>query len=103
MGVARGVSIAGGSETKDLVVKVEPGGRIRVRYAGSAPRAFFRIVQDQSAVAGGTLESHDGSVELVPAGKMTVSLRVNAQEKPRERVIEVQVGEEKEIVFEDGG
>ncbi len=102
VGVARGVSIVGGSETKDVVVKVQPGGRVRVRYAGSSPHSFFRVIQGESSVAGRQLEGHDSSVEVVPAGKMTVWLRVDAQSKPRERVIEVQAGEEKDVVFEDG-
>jgi len=72
VGVLRGVEIKGGAETKDLVLKVSPGARVRVRYSGKASSGSCHIVSDGVIVGLDGLENGTTKTFTAPAGRIQV-------------------------------
>jgi hypothetical protein len=102
IGVARGVTVRSGVTTEHILVRLEPGGRVRIRYEGEANYASFRLRSMDCYIAGAGVARGTSVVQVVPAGQLSVyRLPSGTGRGFKQRVVEVGVGEEKELVFHD--
>ncbi|MFN0006297.1 MAG: collagen binding domain-containing protein [Planctomycetota bacterium] len=98
VGLLRGITVKAGTETRDLVLTVEPGATLRLRYAGEAGYLHYRIRSGGIAVAGDGIPAGGNVEESVPAGMADIEVWW-PEKKHEERTIEVSIGERKELVF----
>jgi hypothetical protein len=102
VGVLRGVSVQAGIETRDLILTVAPGARLRVRYAGKEGYLHYRVLSQGTTIAGDGVAAGGSSETAVPSGRLVVECQWPGTASETKE-IEVAVGEEKELVFGGGG
>jgi hypothetical protein len=101
VGVLRGITVQAAIETRDLVVILEPGATLRLRYAGKKGYLQYRVVSEGTVIAGDGLPAGATSETAVPPGRIVVECGwPDAQSEKRE--VEVSAGEHKELVFGGG-
>jgi hypothetical protein len=98
---AKGVAVKAGENTSDIVLSLEPGAKLRLRYDGDQEKGWSEVQSDGVSVAGDWLVKGTPSVQIVPKGKLTVTLRHKAGVTTCTREVEVAAGEEKEVVLTD--
>lgn len=99
VGTLRGVEVRPGSSREDLVVRVQPGGRLRIRYFGPSTYANYHVYDGTTVVAANGLHRGTSELETVPAAKLRVELDAHAA-GTHERVLFVRPGESAEVVFD---
>jgi protocatechuate 3,4-dioxygenase beta subunit len=101
--ILRGVAVTAGSRTTGVVLSLEPGAKLAVRYEGAADQAYFSVFLDGLRIGSDMVRAKASSLQVVPAGKLTLELRPKGSGKKQVREITIDAGEEKEVVFADGG
>jgi hypothetical protein len=100
-GILKSVVVKAGEETADIVVAVGPGAMLRMRYEGAHPLASFTIFDDGVAVASEGLLRGTSSDQAIPAGHLIMQVRVQGLDGEREKKIDVDAGEVREIILTD--
>jgi hypothetical protein len=98
---AKGVIVSAGEKASGIVLSLEPGAKLRLRYDGDQEGAWSEVQSDGIRVAGDALVKGTPSVQIVPKGKLTVILFHKAGVTVCTREVEVAAGEEKEVVLTD--
>jgi hypothetical protein len=101
--VLRGVEVNAGSVSSGLVLTLEAGAKVRLRYQGPDDSAGVAVIQGGTVIARFGVAKGRVSIEVVPSGKLTLQLTGDDVHKPKEREIDLVAGEVKEIVFTDDG
>jgi len=110
-GALRAVEVVSGPETAGLVIPLEPGAHLRVRYDGPAPYATLHVHRDGVHCGLDTLQSGSSLRMVVPPGAVILSLSApdrSAHSIPypdlfaEERRLDAAAGEEVEVSFEIG-
>lgn len=99
--ISRGIVVDAGSRVTGVVLTLELGGKVRVRYDGTPASAAYDVLRDGVRIASGSLEKGVSSVQVVPKGRLSIELRRVGDTAKQSREIEVAPGEEKEVVFND--
>jgi len=101
VGSLRGVELVAGGDLHDLVIQLQPGARVRVRYAGEKGVASVRVVQD--GVVFGTDGVEKGTTKSLsaPAGSVKVVCRLGRNGKEVVRELTLKAGEVQEVVIKD--
>lgn len=97
--VARAVSLAAGAKVSGLVLTLEPGAKLRLRYTGPGAAPWFKVRSAGAVVVSDPLEKDKPSVVVVPAGKISIELRLEGDERVERRDLEIAPGDDKEIVL----
>jgi hypothetical protein len=97
-GIARHVFVESGATAEEVVVPVEPGGRVRIRYEGKEEYAQYRVYSGDAVVAADGIRTGTSDLHVVPAGTLIAKLSIRGEED-EERRISVLVGEETEVWF----
>lgn len=103
VGLVRAVAVTGGTETKDVVVGVSPGARVRVRYAGKAQTGSCHALSDGVIVGLDGIECGTSRSFVVPAGRVQVRFIQLQPKREQVRELDLAIGEEREVVFNDDG
>jgi hypothetical protein len=101
VGILRGVELAAGSDLHDLLISVQPGARVRVRYEGAQGYCSAQVVQDGVVVATDGVEKGTSKTFSGPAGSVKVVCRLGGNGKELVRELVLKAGEERELVFKD--
>ena len=101
VGVLRGVEIVGGGDSHDLVIQVQPGARVRVRYAGALDFCSVHVEQDGVPVALDGVEKGTSKTFSAPVGSVRVVARLGGNGKEVVRELTLKAGEEQELVIKD--
>jgi hypothetical protein len=99
-GVLRGVMVRAGVATQDLVLTLAPGAILRVRYAGQAERMWYQIRNDGALLALDEIRPGSSSERTVLPGRLLVEWNDGGTEV-QSKVVEIEPGEEKEVVLSD--
>jgi hypothetical protein len=99
--VLRGVLLGSAGSVTGLVLVLEPGARLRIRYEGSAPYGWFDVRRDGVRVVHNAVAQGTTSVQIVPRGKLTIEMSRGPGTQTQVREVEIAAGEDKEIVFPD--
>jgi hypothetical protein len=101
-GSLRGVSVQAGVETRDLVLTLRPGAKLRILYAGKHGYLNYQVLSEGMTVASDGIAAGRSAEAVVPSGHLVVECHwpSNGSET---KEIDVAVGEEKELVFGGGG
>ena len=102
-GTLEGVSVEAGSEITGLTVKVEPGSCVGVRFEGGVGEGFLTFIHGDVIVASELIHPPASLLVVVPARAATARFVRLSGDPPQERRVEVAVGDEKDIVFGNGG
>lgn len=98
IGLLGGLVLEDGTVLGDLVIRLEEGARVRLRYDGSHQYAMYRILSGHSLVAADGLHSGTSKLEVVPQGTVVVHLSY-FDEVLAEREITCEAGVECEASF----
>ena len=101
VGSLRGVELAAGGDLHDLVIQLQPGARLRVRYVGALDFCSARVVQDGVVFATDGVEKGTSKTFSAPVGSVTVVCRLGGNGKELVRELTLRAGEEQELVFKD--
>jgi hypothetical protein len=101
VGVLRGVEVVGGGDAHDLVIAVQPGARVRVRYEGAKGFCSTRVEQDGVVIATDGVEKGTSKTLSAPAGSVRVVCRLGGNGKEIVRELSLAVGQEQELVIRD--
>jgi hypothetical protein len=101
--VLRAVNLGSGEHLENVVLALESGARVAVRYDGHAAECFFRIFSGDAIVGANELSKGETGVRVVPAGKLRIEFSFGADAKQFSRDVDVIPGEAKEVVFTDDG
>ena len=103
VGILEDIEIAAGQEVGDLVVRLMPGGTVRVRHEGPEKFANIRLLHRGIQLKGDGLERSAAREFVVPAGTILVRMSYHeADLRTAERSIDVVAGQRVEVVFEPG-
>lgn len=97
VGVLRDVAVRADSETTALVLSLEPGARLRVKYSGDNGYLQYRVVSSGTTIGGDGVPAGGSQETVVPSGRLQVECQWAGKSETVE--IELAVGEEKELVF----
>ncbi len=99
MGTLRGIELAATVNREDLVIELVPGARVKLRYEGTHESGLVQLTQSGTLVAtDGVVRGHP-TLFTVPAGAVRLSFRLGEKEIVRD--LELQAGEERELVIRD--
>lgn len=92
--IRSGIQLAAGQQVVDLVLSLQPGGRLRIRYDGAAPYGQLRIHSDGFPVAADGIERGSDKTFVVPVGSLTVvcSEHMGSEKSSRSKSVEVTAG-----------
>lgn len=99
-GEALGVRVEGGSETRDVTVRAEPGGELRLRCDAPAEGGTFEVVRDGFDLPEVTLRRGVEFAYAVPPGEITVRFMGRGATEARVQTVDVAAGQSRPIVFE---
>jgi hypothetical protein len=98
--MSRDIVVEAGVRVSGIVLALERGAKLTVRYEGANPLGWFQVRRDGMDIAMDTISSKQTSqVQIVPAGKLTISLHLDERADALVRDVDVAAGEEKEVVF----
>jgi hypothetical protein len=100
-GILRGVELTSGSQIEGLVIEVSPGAHVRVRNESKAHVVSVNVLSQGVPVSLDGVEPGTSHVFVAPAGHVTVRFQAIKVEGKPERELDLAVGEEKEVVFDD--
>jgi len=101
--VMRAVTLGDGERREKIVLALQAGARLTVRYKGAADGCSFRMFSGDAIVGADELPKGEAGVRVVPAGRIRVELSFGPDAKRMSRELDVTAGEEKEITFGDDG
>jgi hypothetical protein len=96
-----GIALGPGDRVSGLVLKLEPGARLRVKYDGEQRKCHYDVRSNGLRVANDRVSKEQPSTQIVPKGKLTIEFTRGGATQAEIREIEVAAGEEKEVVFTD--
>jgi carboxypeptidase family protein len=67
-----GIRVEAGEEISDIVLRLNPGGKLRLRHEGKSPLVRYNVWAEGNCVASGEMLSGYNEMRIVPAGKLTV-------------------------------
>jgi hypothetical protein len=100
-GVLRGVELAPGTEAKDLVVEVSLGGHVRIRNDCKSRILSVTVQSGDIAVDSDGIEPGTAKTFTAPAGHLTLRVWLHPPPEEQKRELDLNAGEEKEVVFAD--
>jgi hypothetical protein len=100
-GSVRGVVVDSEGRSGDLVVRVEPGARLRIRYEGKATFGSLRVSSGSVPFMFNGLRTGTSTTCSVPAGHVVARFETRDPQRVQEKEIDLAVGDEKELVFSD--
>jgi hypothetical protein len=96
------LQIVADAEVKDLVLAVSPGGRLRLRYEGSASRVSIGVTAKGVLIGDrGWMKRGDHGAARVPAGSIVIEMTVDGNTLSLRKSVDFAPGEEKEVVLGD--
>jgi len=95
-----GLVVRSGEETRDLELRLEPGARLRVKFAGSEGHLRYRVLCDGVIVADDGMQAGGTSETVVPGGRIVVESFKRPDVRARQELVLV-AGEEREVVLDD--
>ena len=96
-GVRAGLRLDAGQRSDALELTVEPGGRLRVHYDGSAESAKIRIEHDGVCIVWGNVTRGSAPDWLVPAGKIRVLCTEGSDAQPVTSEVTISAGQLTEV------
>lgn len=95
------LTVVVGGEVRDVQLRLEPGARLRVRYAGTQPYGQIRVRQEGRCVFADGLQRGSDTLLVVPAGELTVECAEHVGRTPsvRTKSVTVAVGELADVEF----
>jgi len=101
VGCLRGVELAAGGDLHDLVIQIQPGAKLRVRYTGAKDFCSTLVYQDGAVVATDGVEKGTSKTFSAPAGSVKVVCHIGGKLKKVVRELTLKAGEEQELVIKD--
>jgi hypothetical protein len=101
--IQHGVGVSAGKKVNGIVMLVEPGSRLHLRYTGKAQEAMAWIHTQGVWLDSVTLQRGITSDFFAPKGPITLQLFVGGAMRTQPRELYLDPGEEREIVFNDDG
>ncbi len=95
----RGIQVEAESEVEGLRLVLAAGGRLRIRYEGSAAYASVQVRQAGLVIAADGILTGTERFFVVPAGELTVECSTDG-EHAEERTVDVLVGEDQTVLFD---
>ncbi len=95
--VLEGIELAAGETNGDLLLAVERGGRIAIRYDGGPERLRYRILRGGARLSDSKILRGQTSIDIAPAGPTDV--RLYGGEFSETRRVDVVAGELVEVEF----
>jgi hypothetical protein len=96
--IQRGVEVQAGIDTGDHVLKLAPGARLHVRYAGKDGYLNYSVMSAGVIVSGDGIKAGGTSETSVPTGPIVVEAEWPPAAK-ESRELDIPAGQEKELVF----
>jgi hypothetical protein len=93
-------AVAPGGNARDLVLRVTPGGRLRLRHQGPERYPGVTIMHGADVLAFSNVERDAVEEFVVPVGRMTVRLHIDADDRTVVREVDVEANKIAEVVFE---
>jgi hypothetical protein len=102
--VLRDVVVSSEGLSGNLVMTVQPGGKLLIRFDCKSSSVYdFDVLCQGIVVARDMIDRDRPSIQLVPAGHLTIGPWMDGAGKIPKREITIAAGEEKEIVFTGDG
>ena len=102
VGVVSDILVSAGSMVEDVMVPLEPGASLGVRYDGQSNWFMFEVLMGDTRIDSAWLEPGERHVFLLPAGEATVRFFDWPGEEPGtlgERTVTLIVGEKAQVVW----
>jgi hypothetical protein len=94
------LQIGPGARVQGLILKLEHCAKLRIRYDGMTAFGIVKIQRAGVVVVQSSIGRHRPLIQPVPSGLLTIQVWAGFA-KPLSREVEIAVGEEKEVVFND--
>lgn len=101
VGSIRGLVVDAEGRSDALVIRVEPGARLRVRYQGRATWGSLEVASGGMPFSFDGLRAGTSTTCTVPAGHVVARFKIHDPPSKQEKELDLAVGEEKEVVFDD--
>lgn len=100
VGVLEDITLESGNALTDLVVRLAPGGRIRVTYDGADRYALVSVRRGRVLVGQSMLEAGTVQEFSAPLGRVTVNVDSEGRHKTAEKTVEVTSGATCDVAFD---
>jgi len=102
VGVASGILVQSGETIDGVSVPVAPGAKLRLTYIGAAIDVHYTLKHGSTVLAESYLSRGIEKLELVPPGHLSLKLAFIESMPEIDRELDVSVGDERSITFNDG-
>ena len=96
--VLRGVVVQAGTETSGLLLRLSPGGRVRVRNASKDGFLIYRVVSEGVVIASDGVGAGGASETTAPVGKVMIEVEWPPT-KVESKEVNISVDEVMDVVF----